>query len=74
MPRDYYHDVARWEGEGGSHGELIAPLIPFETQMNGFIQRTGATRGRIADLLQAAASITNRKELSCITDGRSLPL
>jgi hypothetical protein len=25
MAKYYYHDVARWEGEGGSHAELIPP-------------------------------------------------
>jgi hypothetical protein len=25
MPEYYKHDLARWEGEGGSHGELMPP-------------------------------------------------
>jgi hypothetical protein len=29
MPGYYHHDIARWEGEGGSHGELIPTPHPI---------------------------------------------
>jgi hypothetical protein len=45
MLMDYCHDIARWEGEGGSHGELRPLRHAYETQMNVRVLET-ETLGR----------------------------
>ena len=51
MSQYYKHELARWEGEGGSHRELMPPSHDGLHSNNDFILGTRAPSGIIARLL-----------------------
>jgi hypothetical protein len=74
MPKYYHYDISRWEGEGGSHGELIPPPHPIRHTNESVHPRNRNQRRTPCTAPSARASSSHLRrcgrEASCVVRGK----